>query len=353
MSTIPHLPGIMSADELCETVATIVGLQQPSGMIPWFVGGHCDPWNHIETAMALDVAGFNSQAEHAYQWLVATQSEQGWWHNYYMPSGAVSDHKIDSNVCAYIAAGVWHHWLYTSDRAFVEYMWQPVRKAIDFVLSMARPDGTILWAQHPGERPWDFALLTGSSSIAHSLRCAIHIADLLEEDHESWSRAHRLLEDAIRDRPQVFEPKVRWAMDWYYPVLCGVVTGFEAERMLASRWDEFVMPGKGVRCVHDEPWVTAAETAECALSYAAIGDMERARELLECTRPHRDVDGAYWTGIVYPQMIQFPVGERSAYTSAAVILATDSIAGNTVASRLFWADDHPLQTESAFALKKS
>ncbi|NBO53843.1 MAG: hypothetical protein EBU84_04470 [Actinobacteria bacterium] len=158
MSTIPHLPDIMSADELCETVATIVGLQQPSGMIPWFVGGHCDPWNHIETAMALDVAGFNSQAEHAYQWLVATQSEQGWWHNYYMPSGAVSDHKIDSNVCAYIAAGVWHHWLYTSDRAFVEYMWQPVRKAIDFVLSMARPDGTILWAQHPGERPWDFEI---------------------------------------------------------------------------------------------------------------------------------------------------------------------------------------------------
>ena len=29
-------------------------------MIPWFPGGHCDPWNHVETTMALDVAGFHS-----------------------------------------------------------------------------------------------------------------------------------------------------------------------------------------------------------------------------------------------------------------------------------------------------
>lgn len=353
MTRIPNLPGIISAAEVLETVGTIVALQQPSGMIPWFVGGHCDPWNHIETAMALDVAGLHGHAERAYQWLIDTQSEQGWWHNYYLPSGAVKDHKIDSNVCAYVAAGVWHHWLYTSDRGFVEHMWDTVRKATDFVLSMSRPDGTILWAQHAGERPWDYALLTGCSSIAHSLRCAIHVADLLGHDHTDWTLALSSLERVIRDSPEAFEPKVRWAMDWYYPVLCGVVTGVDGAKMLESRWNEFVLPGKGVRCVNDEPWVTAAETAECALSYSAIGDTERALELLECTRPHRDVDGAYWTGIVYPQCVRFPVGERSAYTSAAVILAADSIAGNTVASRLFWADDHPMQTESAFALKKS
>ena len=29
----------------------------PTGMIPWFPGGHADPWNHVEAAMALDLGG--------------------------------------------------------------------------------------------------------------------------------------------------------------------------------------------------------------------------------------------------------------------------------------------------------
>ena len=33
-----------------------------TGMIPWFDGGHCDPWNHVEAAMALTVAGLRDEA---------------------------------------------------------------------------------------------------------------------------------------------------------------------------------------------------------------------------------------------------------------------------------------------------
>ena len=80
-------------------------------MIPWFEGGHCDPWNHVETAMALDIAGFHREAERAYEWLAdvqlpkavrgtTTTRSDGW----------VEEAKLDTNVCAYIAAGVWHHW---------------------------------------------------------------------------------------------------------------------------------------------------------------------------------------------------------------------------------------------------
>ena len=59
------------------------------------------------------------------------------------------------------------------------------------------------------------------------------------------------------------------------------------------------MEGKGIRCVSDEPWVTASETAECALAYAAIGDRDTATDLLRWTRAHRVDDGSYWTGLVY------------------------------------------------------
>ena len=88
-------------------------------------------------------------------------------------------------------------------------------------------------------------------------------------------------------------------MDWYYPVLTGALTGEAAKRRLAEGWDAFAMEGKGIRCVTDEPWVTASETAECALAFAAIGDRATASDLLAWTRAHRRDDGAYWTGLVY------------------------------------------------------
>ena len=119
-------------------------------MIPWFPGGHCDPWNHVESAMALDVAGFHAEAEHAYEWLADIQRPDGSWHNYYLPDGdrdvAVEEPKVDTNVVAYIATGVWHHWRCTGDRSFVDNLWPTVERALDFVLSLRRDDGLVLWA---------------------------------------------------------------------------------------------------------------------------------------------------------------------------------------------------------------
>jgi len=43
MTLVPDLPGILSADEVRETADHLASLQVPSGMIPWFPGGHCDP----------------------------------------------------------------------------------------------------------------------------------------------------------------------------------------------------------------------------------------------------------------------------------------------------------------------
>ena len=65
-------------------------------------------------------------------------------------------------------------------------------------------------------------------------------------------------------------------MDWYYPVLGGAVRGEEADALLAARWDDFVVPGLGVRCVSTNPWVTGAETCELVLALEALGDRERA-----------------------------------------------------------------------------
>jgi hypothetical protein len=55
--TLPELPGIVNARDVSRTAEHIVSLQQPDGLIPWFAGEHGDPWDHVEAAMALTVAG--------------------------------------------------------------------------------------------------------------------------------------------------------------------------------------------------------------------------------------------------------------------------------------------------------
>ncbi len=124
-------------------------------------------------------------------------------------------------------------------------------------------------------------------------------------------------------------------MDWYYPVLTGAVVGDDAAKMLSKGWETFVMPGKGVRCVSDRPWVTAAETCECALAHLAVGERATALTMFTWVQALRDRDGSYFTGMVFPELVHFPDQERSAYTAAAVILLADALHGVNPTSTLF------------------
>jgi hypothetical protein len=126
-------------------------------------------------------------------------------------------------------------------------------------------------------------------------------------------------------------------MDWYYPVLGGALRGADAEVRLASRWDEFVVPGLGARCVADRPWVTGAETAELALTLAAIDRADDAVRLLRQTRHLRVADGSYWTGYVFDDDAIWPE-ERSSWTAAAVVLAADAISRGTTYELFAGAD---------------
>jgi hypothetical protein len=341
--SLPEIPGILSAHQLAVTVDAIAEWQLPSGMIPWFPGGHADPWNHVEAAMALALGGRRTEAERAYDWLIDMQRPDGSWHQYYLADRVEKD-KLDANTIAYIATGVWHHYLLFRDEGFLTELWPAVEAAIDFVLELQEPRGEILWARHADGTPWTFALLTGSSSICHSLRCAIALAEHLGHERPDWELSAALLSYTIRHHEDdAFAPKHRWAMDWYYPVLCGVITGQTARERLASRIDTFLMEGKGVRCVADRPWVTAAETCECMLAHLSVGERKKAVELFEWAQQLRADDGHYWTGIVYPQEVHFPGEEKSTYTAASVVLAADALAGTSPASGLFV--DHSLLPE--------
>jgi hypothetical protein len=334
---VPEVPGVLTADQVRATGAAIAAEQQASGAIGW-PDGHVDAWNHVECAMALTACGLHEQARRAYGWLARTQQGDGSW-PVRAADGTDTDHTAESNHAAYAAVGVWHELLVTGDEDFAAAMWPVVRAAIDFAVGLQTARGEIIWRRLADGSPDSYALLTGSSSMYTSLRCAIALADRVGDPQPDWELAVALLGHAVACHPDVFADKSRFSMDWYYPVLGGPVRGEAAERMLKAGRDTYLVPGLGVRCVRDEPWVTGAETCELAIALDAVGDQDQALELFGQIQFLRDPAGAYWTGWQFENRKHFP-HEKSTYTAAAVVLAADTLAasigaGSTGAAGLF------------------
>lgn len=250
-------------------VARIVELQRADGSIPWFDGGVVDPWNHTEAAMGLATAGERARAEKAFAYLAETQLEDGSWHGQYgsaVPmdeshyTGDGNEKKIrDTNFSAYIATGIWHHYLLFQDDRFLDLYWPIIARAMEFVLSLQTEHGDIRWAANDPHTPEDDALITGCSSIYKSLECAIRLAEHKGawEQREHWAIARSRLGHALRNKPERFdrdwEEKSRFSMDWYYPVLSGVLTGDAAKARLGKKWDIFVAEGKDVAVLWNSP----------------------------------------------------------------------------------------------------
>jgi hypothetical protein len=332
----------LSRQQLEATVAAIASVQCADGHIPWIAGGKADAWNMVEAAMALDVGGRHAESRRLYAWLVEHQLPHGGWFSYYT-SDEVSDRTLDTNITAYVAVGVWHRYLATEDSAFLREMWPVVERAIDHVLEFQRTSGEIAWR---ADDPDDGALLTGSSSIHLSLHCAIAIAERLGQERPDWELSAGALAVAIARRPEVFLDKSRWAMDWYYPILGGVLRGDAARRRIDAGWDEFVVEGLGVRCVSDRPWITAAETCELVMSLDAIGDTDRARELFAWVQFLRHDDGSYWCGMNFEgerfdRPGQYFTADQPTWNSAAVVLAAHALGGTGPTAGLFRGESLP------------
>ena len=331
-SGVPELPGILTATEVLATAEHIAGLQEPDGAISW-PDGHTDAWDHIECAMALSVCGLSGPARLAYGWLRETQRADGSWPKR-TEAGIVTDAAAESNQTAYVAVGTWHEYQLTGDTAFLAEMWPVVRRAMGFVLGLQRPRGEIVWKRSADGTPARYALLTGCSSTYQSLVCAARLARVMGKPQPRWEQAARRLGHVVARHPGAFADKSRYSMDWYYPVLAGPVRGPAARERLESGWAGFVVPGLGVRCVSDEPWVTGAETCELVMALDALGDSRRALSLFGEVQHLRDSDGGYWTGWQYVNQAHYP-DERSSWTAAAMILAADALSRTTPGSALF------------------
>jgi len=319
---------------LNSVVDSIVDTQRPNGDIPWCEGKKTDPWDLVESAMGLSIGGRIVEARKAFNWLQQNQLEDGSWYSAYMDS-VPEDKTHEANMAAYIAAGQYHHYLITKDKDYLRSMWPCVKHAVDFALSLQAPGGEIHWAKSPEGVVDPMALMTGTSSVFFSTKCALAIAEILGEKNERWQNALGLIRDSLAKRPHSYNiSKSRFSMDWFYPILSGALTGIEAQKRIDKYWKKFVVEGQGVRCVSDQPWVTVAETAEFVLTLSAMGNDKLARIIFGWIQDRRYDDGSYWCGFTFPDMVVWPEDKLS-WTNGVVLMAADALYDLTPASCLF------------------
>ena len=331
---IPSVPGVLSAEQVALTAASITWVQAADGSIPWATGQHVMVWDHVEAAMALLVGGQVAAAEAAYDWSRRSQRHDGSWPMQIL-DGMPVDASGETNLTAYVAVGVWHHWTIRRDLGFVEQMWPVVRRALDLVVGLQLPFGGISWSQE-----WDDAgpstvnaeaVLAGSASIYQSLRAGVALAELMDEPQPEWELAGGRLGHALREHRDLFLDKRTFSMDWYYPVLGGAVRGRDGVRMIDERWDDFVVPGLGIRCVDTNPWVTGAESCELVMALDCLDERDRALRVFADMQHLRHENGSYWTGYVWPDEVNWPA-DQTTYTAAAVVLAADALSRTTPGS---------------------
>tara|TARA_B100000945_G_C20416660_1_gene615522 strand:- start:1364 stop:2407 length:1044 start_codon:yes stop_codon:yes gene_type:complete len=316
----------------------IKNLQFFSGAIPSNKDGSHDPWDHLEAVMGLSTLGYEAQAINGFNWMANNQNEDGSWFNLYDDKEPLELNK-QTNYSSYIAVAMWHFYLLKNDINFLKKYWIFLKKGILFSLSLQDKNGVIAWnIDENGNVDYDY-LITGCSSIAKSLECAIAICQVLgKEAYEiEWKIAHSNLVAALESSPNFFDLKKdrsRFSMDSYYPILGGIKSEKKISMLVENIKKSFWIDGLGIKCVSDEPWITVAETCECSIAFKKIGEIEFAKELLANAIAIVDKNNIPNMGWQYHENIYWP-DETPSWTSAACILAADANNKLTEAHDLF------------------
>jgi hypothetical protein len=298
-----------------------------SGAIPSNQDGSHDPWDHLEAVMGLTTLGYKDQALNGLHWMASNQNEDGSWYNLYQDNKPLELNK-QTNYASYIAVAVWHFYLLNNDIHFLKNFWEPVKKGVLFSLSLQHSNGAIAWNIDKYEKIDEDYLLTGCSSIAKSLECAIAICQVL--DHKSfeleWRESHSKLIVALENPAEIFDLKKdrsRFSMDWYYPILGGINSKKRIVSLIEMIKNSFWIKDLGIKCVADEPWVTVAETSECSIAFKKIGEDKIASELLLNAIAIVDSHDIPYMGWQFNENIYWPE-ETPSWTAAACILAADA-----------------------------
>ena len=175
---------------------------------------------------------------------------------------------------AYFAVGLWHHWLVRRDigvrRAATGRRCGP---ALDWVVVAA----AAVRRHQLDARPSTFCA-AGRLARASTSRCAPGSRSPTCSTTRSPSGSSPAAGSATRCASTATCSPTSRPTRWTGTTRCSAARSAGGRRSSCSsrRWDEFVVPGLGIRCVDTNPWVTGAETCELAMALDTLGDHRRA-----------------------------------------------------------------------------
>jgi hypothetical protein len=329
-----HLPNIKfkknitpGKDIFLRIAQSIKTNQLDSGAIPSNADLSHDPWDHIEAIMGLNFLNDKESSDLAFKWLKNNQNKDGSWYAKYSNNDPIELNK-PTHFGPYISVAALHYYKIFSDKDKLLELWETIDSAIDFSLNLQGSNGTIPWSVDKNNQIENDFLLTGASSILKSLECAIAISKILDFDaNKKWTKAYELLAYAIKNPKGLFDKTIdrsRFSMDWYYPIISGVLSDSEKDKYIKKIYKDFYIEGIGVKCVVEEPWVTVAETSEFIVSLVISNKIEEAKKLLIEVMNISDLNDIPYMGWQYEENIFWPE-EKPSWTAAALILAADSI----------------------------
>ena len=325
-----------------ENIAKFIkSIQLESGAIPSNDDGSHDPWDHIESIMGLNFANEYESSKLAFNWLIKNQNQDGSWFSKYMDDNPIEKNK-PTHFAPYISVAALHFYKIFSDKEYLEYLWPSIESAINFSIKLQIQNGTIPWSVDKNQKIEEDFLLTGSSSILKSIECGIAISKIIKstKNLEDWNHSYELLSKAIKNPSGKFDllkDRKRFSMDWYYPILSGCLNDNQKFFYVDKVFKDFYIKEMGIKCVIEEPWVTVAETCEFIICLMISGRDEDAKKLLKDVINISDINGVPYMGWQYEENIFWPL-ERPSWTSAALIIAADSVMGLSKGKDLFLKD---------------
>ena len=325
-----------------ENIAKFIkSIQLESGAIPSNDDGSHDPWDHIESIMGLNFANEYEPSKLAFDWLIKNQNQDGSWFSKYMDDIPIEKNK-PTHFAPYISVAALHFYKIFSDKEYLEYLWPSIESAINFSIKLQIQNGTIPWSVDKNQKIEEDFLLTGSSSILKSIECGIAISKIIKstKNLEDWNNSYELLSKAIKNPSGKFDllkDRKRFSMDWYYPILSGCLNDNQKFFYVDKVFKDFYIKEMGIKCVIEEPWVTVAETCEFIICLMISGRDEDAKKLLKDVINISDINGVPYMGWQYEENIFWPL-ERPSWTSAALIIAADSVMGLSKGKDLFLKD---------------
>ena len=297
--------------------------QSSSGMIYWDEKKNFDAWDHFECLTALAILGRKDSFLKGLNWFLDNLSKDNQIFSSYKGK-KITQNYYELHHAIYFSVPLLQGFYIFEEIELLKKNFETLKNIVEKTINSRDNYGFFYWAEKDGEFQ-DNSLISATSSIYLSFKASIEIYKFLKKDT-------KLLEDIIKSIEQQFTgdmsrfnrdgvDRSRFSMDAYYPYLAGI--NLDNSTLLDSLSD-FYVPGMGIKCVKEEPWVTFAESSEAIISLIRVGEIEFAKKIMSEIENFKNKEGIFPTGYQFSEKIFWP-DERSTWTNAAYIIAKDCL----------------------------